>query len=184
MRDLHKVVVYVMLRLHTNTSQCSHWCFTVLEEKLYKWATLLYIMQLGAVHPNRGLAHYGFLRLPNVFCFLTWVIHPSSIWVYQRFTDRLYQTDPTHTHKKKKHMVKGSENSLLCRAQKQLEFIQGRIRGKKDLVSPHESVLHWPFQPHSGISLFVVGSSLHTSKLRIPIYLNPLCGNAKTDYPS
>lgn len=117
MRDPHKAAVYVTLRLHTNTSQYSHWCFTVLEEKLSKWATLLYIMQLGTVHPNRGSAYYSFRRLPNLFCFLTRAIHPSFIWIYQRFTDRLYHTDPTHTHKKK-NIVKGSENVHLCKAQK------------------------------------------------------------------
>lgn len=183
MRDPHKAVVYVMLRLHTNTSQYSHWCFTVLEEKLYKWATLLYIMQLGTVHPNRGSAHYSFPRLPNFFCFLTWVIHPSFLWVYQKFTDRLYHTDHTHT-KKKPTIVKGSENVLSSKAQKQLEFIQGGITRGKGGISPHQSVLHQPFQPQSGISVVIVGFSLRTSKSRIPIALNPFCLSTKMDYTS
>lgn len=181
MRNPHKAVVCVMLRLHRNTSRYSQWCFTVLEEKLYKWATLLYIMQLGTVHPNRGSAHYSFPRLPNLFSFLTWVIHPSFIWVYQKFTDRFYHTDPNHT---KKSMVKGSENVLLRKAHEQLEFIQGRITGEKDCISPHQSVLHWPFQPQSGISVVIAGFSFHTSKSRIPIALNPFCFSAKMDYTS
>lgn len=94
MRDPNKAVLYVMLRLHTNTTRYSQWCFTVLAEKLYKRATILYIMQLGTVPPKRESARYSFQRLHNFFCFLTWLIHPSFIWAYQSFTDRFYLTDP------------------------------------------------------------------------------------------
>lgn len=97
MRDSHKAMVYVRLRLQTNASRYSHWCFTVLEEKLYKWTTLLYIVQLGTVHPNRGSAQYSFLRLSNFFWFLTWVIHPSFIEFYQHLHFILLTS---HTQKK------------------------------------------------------------------------------------
>lgn len=81
---------------------------------------------------SQGLAHYVFLSLPNHCCFLIQVIHPSFIWIQQRFTDRLCHTDTTH----KKTKGGDSENVPLCKAQNQLEFILEKNCREKRLHQP------------------------------------------------
>lgn len=182
-RDPNKAVVYVMLRLHTDTTRYSQWYFTVSAEKLYKWATVLCSMQQGTVHPDRGSAHYSFQRLLDLVD-LSFIL--AGIWKFYR---QFYLTDP-HTNTKiilkniyKKITVKSPEKVLLCKVQKKKmhwNIYREELQGKRDRVSPHQSVLRWPFQPQSGISVVIAGFFSHTSMSRLPTALHPFCLSTKT----
>lgn len=183
MRDPHKAVVYVTLRLRTtplsiHTGALQSWKKSTINEQLH----CISCSWVQFIQPRDWHITFSWVCLTIAAFQSKWSIFHSSGYSRGLQADFIILILLTKKKNKKKKML---WKYLSMQSPKSTGIYIGmNYRGKKDCISLHQSVLHWPFQPQSGISLLIAGFSLHALKSRIPTDLNPFCLSPKMDYTS